>query len=490
MTVSFSQFPSDNLVPGAYVETTNTSAGTYSPQLRALIIGQSTTAANTATPELVTSTEAAIAKYGAGSQIARMIQAFRENNIATEVHASALADGVGSTKATQVLTIAGTATAGGTLFLYIGDDKLNIGVSSADTATVIGAAVALAVTNNVLLPVTAVNVSGVVTFTAKNGGTVANSLQIQVNYRSDLGYETLPAGITAVVATGVTGATDPTLATALTNLGDLPYEYIAQPYSDTTSLDAMRDFLALRWGPLKDLFGSSYTAVSGTSSTLATIGGNRNDPYTTIIGYNGSPTWSPEVAAAAVGQVSLSLNIDPALTLHTVALVGVMVPKSTSFYTYTELQTLLGKGITPLNYVGGYARLVELVTTYQKNSFGMADSSYRFVTTLATNARLARECQFMILSKFPRCKLAPDTQKIGAGTSVVTPGIIKGELVSMYDQFINLGWVTDKVGFETEIIVEIDSVDASRLNILFPPRIIGNLNTIAIKNAFRLRATG
>jgi phage tail sheath gpL-like len=488
MAVSFSQFPSDNLVPGAYVETSNQSAGYPVQNLRALIIGQPTTATMSQVPELVTTTEAAILKYGAGSQIARMIQAFRDNNIATELHALPLND-VGSTKATQTMTITGPATAAGTIYLYIGDDRIQVPVSSGDTATIIGASVASVVTANVMLPVTATASVGVVTLTAKNAGTVGNGVAFSVNYRSDLGGESLPTGVTVVFATGVTGATDPVLTTATTALGDIPYEYIGHCFTDTTNLDTMRDFLATRWGPLKDLFGMSLTAAYGTSATLATLGGNRNDPYATIIGYNGSPTWVPEVVGAALGQAALSLNIDPALTLHTVNLVGVMVPKQTSFFTYSELNTLLTKGITPLNYTGGYARIVEMVSTYQKNTFGMADASYRFVTTLSTNALFAREAQFMFLSKFARFKIAKDGTKYGAGNSIVTPSAIKAELVSLYSTWITRGLAQDAEGYENEIIVEIDAIDPNRLNVLMPPRLVGNLNTVAIRNAFRLRAT-
>ena len=82
MSISFYEIPADNLVPMFMTEFDNSNAakGGAMPW-KNLLIGQALSAnsANTGTLKLITSDEQADALYGAGSQIARMIRAFRKN---------------------------------------------------------------------------------------------------------------------------------------------------------------------------------------------------------------------------------------------------------------------------------------------------------------------------------------------------------------------------------------------------------------------------
>jgi phage tail sheath gpL-like len=392
----------------------------------------------------------------------------------------------GTTKATTVLTLGGTATAAGTFFLYVNDLQIQIPVSLGDTPTVVGTNIASSITANPLLPVTAVNVTGVVTFTSKNAGTLGNGILIQANYLGTLNNEYLPAGLTAAFAAGVTGATDPALSTALANLGSIAYEYIIQPYTDSTSLTALQTFSAGRWNANSQLFGHCFTAYKGTVAALVTLGSALNDPHNTVVGYYGSPTWSIEVAAAAGAEAANSLNIDPSLPLQTVALSTVMVPLQSYWFTQSNLQTLLSNGITPLNYVGGVARFVDLISTYQFNSYGQPDQSYYHVTTQSTNAAIARSVASMILQKFPRSKLAIDGTVAGPMSNVVTPSDIKVEIISLYALWLYNGWVQDVADFVANLVVVIDVNNPNRVDILLPPYLVGSLQVTAIQNQFRL----
>ena len=89
-------------------------------------------------------------------------------------------------------------------------------------------------------------------------------------------------------------------------------------------------------------------------------------------------------------------------------------------------------------------------TTYQKNLYGQGDDAYELVPTLATLAALFRSQRHAITSKFPRHKLADDGTRFGAGQAIVTPKIIKAELVAQYrfDEF--LGRVENAPAFKAE----------------------------------------
>jgi phage tail sheath gpL-like len=117
----------------------------------------------------------------------------------------------------------------------------------------------------------------------------------------------------------------------------------------------------------------------------------------------------------------------------------------------------------------------------------MADPSYLDVTTMSTNSAIMRECKTMILQKFPRSKLAADDTAFGVGQAIVTPKIIRGELIALYDDFIFRGLVQNKGDFVEKLIVTLSPTDPNRVDVLLPPFLINNLVVTAVRNEFRLR---
>lgn len=105
-------------------------------------------------------------------------------------------------------------------------------------------------------------------------------------------------------------------------------------------------------------------------------------------------------------------------------------------------------------------------TTYQLNFYGFGDDAFELVTTLATLAKLIRNQRYAITTKYPRHKLADDDTRFGPGQAIVTPKIIKAELVSQYalDQWNGL--VENTTQFKNHLIVERDSNDPNRVNVL------------------------
>jgi phage tail sheath gpL-like len=126
-------------------------------------------------------------------------------------------------------------------------------------------------------------------------------------------------------------------------------------------------------------------------------------------------------------------------------------------------------------------------TTYQLNLYGQPDDAYELVTTLATLAKVLRNQKYAITSKFPRHKLADDGTKFGPGQAIVTPGIIKAELVSEYQQDMYNGLVENLAAYKQHLIVERDPNDPNRANVLYPPDLINQLRIFAVLAQFRLQ---
>lgn len=484
MTIGFNQVPSNLKVPGFYAEI-NASSGVYTQNLSALLIGQ-TINTQSVEPILIQSADQAKTLFGFGSQLALMIQEFFKVNSFTTLWALPLVDAVSSTAATGTLTLTGTPTENGTIHLYVAGDYIPVGVTSGDTVTAIATAIATAC-SVAHLPVITTNSAGVVTFTSRNKGVLGNAIDVRTNHLATTAGQKTPAGLTVAIVTLSGGAVDPTLNTAFTAIGDLPFEYFGNPYNDTTNLNNLTAFLEARWLPTKQLYGQGYSAIQGTFSALQTAGAARNDRFVSILGYTDSPIWSVVATAQYVALASYHFNIDPALGLQTLPIYSFVVPKPVSQLTLSNRNALLSSGITTINYDSGVARIDRAISTYQKNAYGQADASYLDMTTPATLSLITRELRNLVTSKFARMKLAADDTKFGAGQNIVTPKTVKAEIVSLYTDWVSRGLCQNIEGFKNELIVELDAVDPNRLNVLLPPSLINNLLIFATKVEFSLK---
>lgn len=492
MPISFNNVPANIRVPLFYAEVDNSFANTGQDQNRALIIAQMLAAgtADADTPLLTSGEDQAKRLFGIGSVAARMVEAFRKNDPYTELWCVGVDDDVAGVKATGTIAITGNATGAGTLSLYIAGQRVRVAVAADDTPTEMGDAVAAAVAADGNLPVTAANVTGTVTFTAKHAGEIGNDIDIRVNYLGELGSEALPAGVAVVVTAMADGATNPDITGALAALGDERFDYIIVPWTDTATLDDLRDFMddaTGRWSYVKQLYGHVFSARAGTVSALDTFGGNRNDQHVTVLGYYDSPTPAYEAAAMLGAQAAKALSIDPARPLQTLPLIGLALPPKPSRFTLTERNTLLYSGVATAYYEGGYARIERAITTYQTNQWGVADNSYLDVNTLATLAYILRFLKGRITSKWPRHKLASDGTRFGPGQAVVTPRIIRAELIAAYIELERAAIVENADLFEQHLIVERDATDPTRINVLFPPDLVNQLRVFAVLAQFRLQ---
>ena len=136
--------------------------------------------------------------------------------------------------------------------------------------------------------------------------------------------------------------------------------------------------------------------------------------------------------------------------------------------------------------VSGVLQIERAITTYQKNTFAQNDVSYLDSETLHTAAYVLRYLSQAITSKYARHKLANDGTRYGAGNAVVTPSVIRSELLAAYATLESLGIVENREAFQDHLIVERDTLNPNRLNVLFPPDYVNQLRVFAVLNQFRL----
>ena len=123
--------------------------------------------------------------FGRGSILHNMAQAWFKGNRVTEAWFIGLDDAGGSVAATFTITVTGTATENGSVFLYIAGRRIVVPVVSGDVQNTIAASINTAIAASEFaseLPVTAGVVANVVTLTARNGGTQGNAIDVRTNH--------------------------------------------------------------------------------------------------------------------------------------------------------------------------------------------------------------------------------------------------------------------------------------------------------------------
>lgn len=492
MPISFSRIPASLRTPLFWAEVDASQAGYLAQSQPACLLGHmSTGTADEERPYLVSSAAQAALLFGPGSMLADMVRVFRLNDPTGELYAVAVPEATG-TKAVGTVTFAGDPTVAGLVAISIGGTRYAIAVSAASTPTTLAQALEDAVTADPLACCTAEAAAGQVTLTARHPGVLGNTVLLALNARGVTSGEVLPDGLTCVLVPFATGTGDPDVADSLTALADIEYDFVACPWSDDGTTDAIRDAYndaAGRWSWQVQLYGGVYSARAGTAAELVTFAASLNDPHLSILGVPaGTPSPAWKVAAAYCGLAAVAFRADPARPLQTLPLVGIDAAPRGARWSVADRNTLLYHGIaTTVAGADDVVRVDREVTTYQTGPAGQADPSYLDATTCATLQWIIRRLRNAILTKFPRMKLANDGTHFGIGNAIVTPSIIRGELVAQYSEMESLGMVENIDAFKKFLIVERDVTDPNRVNVLLPPDLVNQLRVFAALVQFRLQ---
>lgn len=487
MPIAFNDVPAALRIPGTYIEFDNRLAGSAVVQHKVLVVGQrlaaGTVAANIATR--VNTGEQAEEYFGRGSMLAEQIKAIKNADRFMETYAIALDEAVAGVAALGKITATGAATGSGTLAIYIGGKKVLVGVAAGDAQTVTATAIAAAITADKTLPVSAA-VNGItlnqVDLTCKWKGETGNDIDLRMNYYG----EATPKGVVMTFGVMATGATNPDITATIAAIGDEWYNWIVMPFTDTANLVVLETELDSRWGPLRQIGARAFAAFRGTHSATGTKGNGRNNPHVTCMGTNTSP--QPPYIWASVNAIigAKNLSIDPARPLQRLKLTGLMAPTKETRWTDTERNQLLFDGIATYT-VGsdGSVQIERQITTYQLNTSGIADDSYLDINTPETLERIRFEQRAMFAQKYPRHKLAEDSMRVAPGQPVMQPKIAKVELLILYSEMEDKGWVQDYEGYKATLLSEVDVADRARLNIYDSPKLVGQMRVTAVHNEFR-----
>jgi phage tail sheath gpL-like len=490
MAINFTYYPTSNRVPGVYVEMDPSQANTATVLQKTLLIGQITAAGHAIPdqPVLVESLAQVLILCGAGSMLAQMTERYLQRDSFGAVYMLPIADNVASVAAAGEITLTGAATASGTLNIYIGGIRVQSIVNAGDNAATVATALHDAINANTKLAVTAGSptAGAAIPLTAKNKGEAGNDIALSQNYQGAAGGEYPVPGI-VVAFTDMTGGTaNPSLTNALANLSSQPFDFICLPYTDTTSLDTMKAFLADdegRWSWQEMIYGGCFTAFRGTLGECTAFGIGRNDQHMSVVAFNGSPDpawiWAAEITASSAA----SLRVDPGLPLQYIA-TTLQAPPIADRWTLGERNTLLYDGMSTTRVGDDNTVIIErMATTYQKNLAGAPDNSYLDVETMFGLMFVSRDLSDYLLTRYARKKLVSDQTPILAGSNCVNAPMIRASVICEYRALEAAGYVQNAATFGRDVVVE--NAGDGLVKILAPVDLVNQLRQIAILLQFR-----
>ena len=481
--MNFSEIPNGLMVPGFWTEIDNSAAaGSGVMPWNVLLIGSKLSGTATANvPVQIFSDDQADSLFGKGSQAALMARAFRKNSKLIPLWVAGVADG--TTKASKTITITATSAKGGVIALYVGGQLVNVEVKPNDSADAVADAIVAAVTEQMPVDAAKGTGAGTVKFTAKNGGTAGNSIDIRVNY---VAGEVLPSGV-SITGTGYleNGAGDPDVAGVIGNIGSQWFNVVVVGFEG--AIGKVKTELEERWTATVQKTGVCIFGVNSDDSTadgkvLSTL----NSQVVAALPLPLSPTPAFEIAAAGAGVIAASAEADPAMPLGNVAVKGVLAPAMKDRKSLSQENAMLEAGGSLLNASqDGTVYLRRTISTYKQNAAGADDDSYLQLETIFTLSYIRWDWNNYMASKYPRAKLAKDGYEYGEGQVVLTPKKGRAEALTRFDYWMRVGVCQDAQTFADNLVVEINAQNPYRLDFLLPATLMKQLFTVASKLQFR-----
>jgi phage tail sheath gpL-like len=382
---------------GAAVKNVQFKATAETLPRKILIIGQydaAKTAVVDYVPVLVTSPEDAGDKFGFGFMAHRLAQKAFAGSNGVETWIAPMPQPSG-TQASGDITFAGTASAAGTLYLYIAGDLVRVVVAKGTTHINLALAVITAVNAIKELPVTAATGGdGIVNLTAKDEGPWGNEISIVFNLDFQ---EEFPAGISAVVTDMASGAGLGDIDDALDELGtgdasneafftDMVHGYL----QDTTTLGKIsayigpgNDFVGcyskVVARPFRALTGDVAAGSSGLSDLITLANTDKLDRANGVVAAPGSPNHPSEIAAVAIGIMAKTNNDRGAESYIGKVLPGIIPGEKADRWSddYDSRDTAVKTGISPTIVENGAVVLQNVMTFYHPDGVPVTSNGYR-----------------------------------------------------------------------------------------------------------------
>lgn len=487
-TITFNTVPANAAASAVFVEQEAKRAslgGLVIPQ-RIALLGQYNTGKTPTDNQAVNVTSKAQADglFGQGSMLSLMVEAALRGSRTVPIDAFPIPDEGGAVAASGKISVSVTTVTAGTLAVYIAGKRVAVAVSAGQSDSEIASAIVDAINAKADLPVTA-QVNGTNNYeadlTCRWKGASGNGITIKTNLESS-DAENAPGGVTLTITDMASGATDPSLATALAGFGDVWYTAVACPFNTDAALDELEAAGDARIAPdVKRPFAGIAGYVDSRTDLLTALE-SRNSQWTTLVPVEASPNLPLEIAAAVCGEIAAAAQTDPARPFRTLALDDIR-PGAGANWTYAEKnQVVLAGGSVTYKDASDVVRIFDLATTRTKTDLGADEDFWRFtVTIFNVQAKIYSLDQLFLGSPFDRAVVVDDSA-VTAKSYAVSPRRVKSYVIQLVDElWIANGWSRNRDDIVAGLAAEIDAGNPGRINVLVPDVVAAGLRIVAVK---------
>lgn len=420
-----------------------------------------------------------VSRFGSGSELHRMYLASKLISPNMTRYAIANTQSVGA-QATGTVTFVTTATAAASVRVYVGNEYVDVAISSGDTVTAIAAAVVVAINQKISWGVTATSALGVVTITAKQNGLRGNDIRYMAS---------LPAGATTTVSPTVCtaftgGTTADSFTSALATISAKRYYYIVTPTSDTTLNGAIMTQVNSVALPLNG--NLTQRLVSGSVATLGTATAaaiTHNGARMEIVHHEKCP-WTPAEIAAHMATIYLYEEASDVTNFagygkdtQSELLWGVPASRVTSTHpTRVALVSALNNGVSPIAVDNnGKTYLVNRITTKSLTSSAV-DYRIRDAHKVTVCDKYADTGKALITLRYPRHKISdnPASNAPPLPGNVVYPQLIKQCLSEVVNTFADRGLVENAAEIVAGIVCQRETAPTTRITAVVDLQTIDN----------------
>ena len=421
-------------------------------RLKLCVVGLKDTAATgTATldTEIFACPDAATAdtKAAAGSELNRMlVAALRIPGV--DLYGLAVTPNGSAVAGTFTATVGGTWSTAGIIVLWIGGDRIEVGVGAADTTTNVATSIKNAVNSATRCVCSGDSSVAVFTGTHRSAGVRAlNTIVFRDLTGAPSGLTLALAGGTAVTGdanTGagvrlVDGAGVETMTTALATLATSRFHRIAFAQQDATSLAAWEVQIDTMAGPTINMTQHAIGALGSNALSTATSVAQTtlNDERFQILWMKDSETHPSEIASVIGALRTLYEQDNPNKGYDGVVLPGVRGQRyRPSRPTLATKVSALDASVTPLDTLdNGDVVIVRSITTRSQNDAGTVSNFNTLDTAQAVVPDYVRDLlslvwttEFVVANPYVRDDPADEEPAPKAG--VATPSLWNAEVTS------------------------------------------------------------
>jgi phage tail sheath gpL-like len=413
--------PSSNKYPGVFQKLIfGASAATAGNRPRFVLVFANKTSSGTGTTNTTVytpqSADEAKTLAGQGSEAHLMAQAFFGATPGALMKLILVTE-AGGAKASQTITVTGTAVGSGDYELYIHGVRVTFSVYDGDTQNTIATAIGDAIGGKAdSLCVTKSVASNIVTVTYRHNGPRGNIVKLRLVAPTTVSGTSIALG-GSTLAGGAATADDVT--TALTTAASTKYHYYCTAQIDSTNLGLIKTQLGTMIGPLVNKRQVSVHANVDTFGNATTLVQTLNEPLMQILWHPDSEdlpgivaaTWASRRSVAEGTDISTNLSIwNPSV----VDLNGFVFKNAneSNYMSQTTAAAALNVGLTPIQVrpTDGHPMVVRSITTRSLDSLGNPDTRVLDTVNVTVPIALADEIEAAVYSEFENSKLRDDEE--------------------------------------------------------------------------------